>query len=1765
MAEPLYPNLPRAQTALVNKYRAIGPQIQQLPPEVRRALLQMDVDRVQRGANPLSYQSEHRQSETEVAISSMLGGATQKPSKNILQRALGDIRDIGVGVSKMLIPPLTPGLARQNPLVQEFQALGDPRTFQGVQGLGEISQLPLLRWLPGAYWAEALGTGQPGLLLEHPVMAALDILPYAQRGVTQLARAGRLGAEGGELAARMQQAALTSNRPRGLFFEEPLVPLTKFAKEAVPPARRAQAAAFLEQRGPIGRFFAQQTTPHRDVAEAFNIEKARMGAEFADLRATKVEQLRKHGVSPERSEELARIVQAEPDRIAGLPANERAFIDEYGQGTDWALEQLSGFQREFEGEVYNAGVADRLERYRNTRLEPAAQEVIDATENARIGGMLGQLPELSVRQQVDLITEAIDTDRASVQMASNVEKSLVVSGVDTAPLREAIGNWRTHRSRKVKSGMAKDVWEAREAELRNEVADEFRRAAEAPVAEGQMTPGQLRSETTALLNEPPPIPEPPRGGLDQQQMRKLRNRLTVHEGAMESPRARQPKKAMELAEGLANVEPRLRPALERLKAAERNWVAARGGGTPKQRKSAFRHLVATIEDATDLPVELIGDITARNQIPANVATRDLGVFVEKNRLPRWRRTASQLRRIGETAHAANVDTITNTVEEALRRFDEQLNGRVVDGKRQLGLVEMLEQVDGQISEATVRVDRLGALAEARRLADMAGTRRLPDRARRILDELKNVEDPLAEIARLNERIDALEAQRGQLHPRFAQADSQLRRAVGTMDDYVGNTITAGQAPLHPFLQQHFGGVGSEAFPLLRDRARFIAELKRASTSTDRSSQLAFARALRGPFSDQLADWATSPTGVRAVDDAVEQAREVLRYGDPLDETQKQAIWGTFRDEFRAFADEAARFELTPEDVARRKNIASQREWLIPPRRERPRPGGVDITPPSKYAAKVTDISRALADENYNTAAKQALSLADQLDRIGLNDQAERFRAVGREATRLTALPKLEELALRMRENADTRAAKVTSAESALRRHREIFEGLKAKNLPGRWAPLRDKLARDSLAHLFESGQISEKLAARLEKKVAAGKLTEGEADALVHIDYDVDQMVRWAREGDTELIEATVRNPEMTGIIQEAFRDADSEVRRMMAEGVEPPRYVHSVPVGRETAIRHPSPRTTAGLTPTQTRERVQNMAPAYPDMYLSLTHQLYEVVRYHGTQRFVDQFDQMGLSKPYEQVAAELEPRVQRRARRTGRDERVVRTEMIQELYEIWDKDAVVQRRPVSGRWKVRRPATGNRAAQAGDVLIPRSLAKTLRELTTPTDSALAKMADPALGLFRSSVLAFSPRWHAYNLLSGAVMLLARTGPSILQDFAEARRMMRIPEVRESFRQSQAIIREGTERMPPEISHGALGIPEDLGPGPRDTGISMWDNLSPELQGTTRSWMRRLTTARDLSYSLNGMIDDMYRALAYLYGKRKDVPNPEAYGVELANKVMQDWNRHTPFERSALRYALPFYGWIKHILGYVFTYPFDHPMRAAFVGNFARTEIADRETGLPDRFDNMVQISGDEEGRGQFLSLRGANPFADVSEYLSWEGLVGNLNPMAQVFLESSGVNPITGSAELFPATTYDEETGRLKAARPSVWSTAVRSFVPQAGVVQDIFLPSADTQRLAREQPDVYQARIASGLGVPFGLTSVFPPRGREFDLREEIARAGIALNTQMWNDVREGLKSGDWSRISRWPQLRPALPLLEQWAQQGLLDQYQAPASLADLLAG
>lgn len=583
---------------------------------------------------------------------------------------------------------------------------------------------------------------------------------------------------------------------------------------------------------------------------------------------------------------------------------------------------------------------------------------------------------------------------------------------------------------------------------------------------------------------------------------------------------------------------------------------------------------------------------------------------------------------------------------------------------------------------------------------------------------------------------------------------------------------------------------------------------------------------------------------------------------------------------------------------------------------------------------------------------------------------------------------------------------------------------------------------------------------------------------------------------------------EMRQIVREA-----SESWQMLREQGLDPIFVHRVSPEHLAQVSFPNiiPR----VTPVRsTRLRRMDFAPYLEDVAVGLRADAIDILRQEGARRFVDEITRR-YSRSEEDLTQELWDQATARAQRKGyTDVRRALDEIIQQEWTRWDPESYFADQRVRSF-----------TVQSGRPWIPKSVADNLDRMTKPALGTIGSLFEPATRVFRTALLPLSMRWHVNNLMGGYITTALRTDPFVvMRNWTEARRLLR---------------EEGLPAGAPPT--GMVSAPLDVQEW--GTTASAASKLNVAFSHKAGSQMRKILedfweksgNLVEKSFKFNQDVDTFFRAITYVDAYQKalkrgvDDITAQAYGVAALRKTMVNWDMMTPIERSIMRSVFPFYGWMKFMIDYVMTFPGDHPLRASVLSTFARTEMEDWDTGLPQRFQEMFFLGDmDANGHTKAIALGAANPFRDVSNYFTLQGFMGQVHPAFSTIMETLGIDPISGSQDLYPNMRYNPETGRLEVDKPT-WSTfganLLRNFVPQAGALLNLTGLSGEFRELAEANPAAATRSIFSDFGIP----SIY----RSIDIPEERLRAELGRLASFQAARREAISEGTSAPISQWSQ--------------------------------
>jgi hypothetical protein len=303
------------------------------------------------------------------------------------------------------------------------------------------------------------------------------------------------------------------------------------------------------------------------------------------------------------------------------------------------------------------------------------------------------------------------------------------------------------------------------------------------------------------------------------------------------------------------------------------------------------------------------------------------------------------------------------------------------------------------------------------------------------------------------------------------------------------------------------------------------------------------------------------------------------------------------------------------------------------------------------------------------------------------------------------------------------------------------------------------------------------------------------------------------------------------------------------------------------------------------------------------------------------------------------------------------------------------------------------------------------------------------------------------------------------------------------------------------------------------------------------------LRALADINFRFTNYVRSMEAAVAYLDGAAKvarrdgkvtiedsetgkmvEVSSERAVkeGVHHVQQVFGNLNRMAPLERQIAQSIMPFYGWQKHILGYVLSFPFDHPYRAMILSQLAFNSSQAVPLAYPIRL-QLLMFLGSPDGQGNVnaVDIRSLDPFRDVANYATWTGFFESLNPALTAPLAMAfGSQAIYGSSSLYPGVTYNAFYGIQTSTSGGSWINGLEQWVPQAGAVASAAQAAGGLRSEWKTDRSAAIKSMLESLNIPF----VTPPVNlKQLAAKDEDARFETA-KTAAYN----AFSSGDFSGL-------------------------------------
>lgn len=557
-------------------------------------------------------------------------------------------------------------------------------------------------------------------------------------------------------------------------------------------------------------------------------------------------------------------------------------------------------------------------------------------------------------------------------------------------------------------------------------------------------------------------------------------------------------------------------------------------------------------------------------------------------------------------------------------------------------------------------------------------------------------------------------------------------------------------------------------------------------------------------------------------------------------------------------------------------------------------------------------------------------------------------------------------------------------------------------------------------------------------------------------------------------------------------QDVQTGWTRLVAAGYDPI-HIHTVTESTMPGVLYGRPLAQRFTTPDVVKERVFDLRPRITDAAMGLTASAVEFIRASGTEQMI--LDHvMPLARTNDEVMKDMAPFLHRLERKSPRGISSIGGSFEQIRGERWVKF------DPAGLWNFSTPRL-EAIANERDLYLPKHIADQVAEMSKPpTSNALTRGMNRTTAIFKVSVLT-GPRHLAHVTLGGVMFMLGRAH---IDDFLH-------------WKEAIDLARDPT-KMPSALSHGLDHMTTD----------QIFSEAAGNKLGSMFS--KALGPAKAMARA-EEFVANFQRAMSYLGGKGRALRKglsaemAEEIGIRHANKIFMDFNGYTSFERGIIKQVFPFYSFTRHILGYVLTYPIDHPLRASILSNIAEIHRKDLESGLPETFQNLFYLGPmGKDGNVSAIDLRTFNPMRDVGNMFSLRGFFTSLNPVAQAALQAGGVNPLTGSPQLYAEMQFDPVTGSMISKRPKdIALKTAEAIVPPISALDNFLGLSANIRAMKASSPLAARKSLFSALNIPF------VPQTYNLPATKTKIEQRLYLDAQ--NKMTAATTTGDFSEVSRY----------------------------------
>lgn len=404
----------------------------------------------------------------------------------------------------------------------------------------------------------------------------------------------------------------------------------------------------------------------------------------------------------------------------------------------------------------------------------------------------------------------------------------------------------------------------------------------------------------------------------------------------------------------------------------------------------------------------------------------------------------------------------------------------------------------------------------------------------------------------------------------------------------------------------------------------------------------------------------------------------------------------------------------------------------------------------------------------------------------------------------------------------------------------------------------------------------------------------------------------------------------------------------------------------------------------------------------------------------------------------------------------------------------------------------------------IPKDVAKELNQIFKPGtfEKVLRKTYDPAIDMWRVSVLGMVPRWLYNNTVGNIILsIMGKTDPFAFGK--SAKEMFARTKFGKGIQQRE--ISKGV--FAKEYAGGEMAKAGQLGGLAREQTqflrpIENWLNLLEQAknykalripaiatQNLIKGW---IALGKPIGF-LNKVTENWFRGAMYIsktegkfLGFQLDKPVPPAEGIKYVNEFLFDYSNLSRFERATFRRALPFWNWQKNITKFAFTFPLRYPTRGLIVGALLQdyVDYINEVNQKEDKTKSILRIKTDMtyENKPLYLNIKSAIPFSDVFRTIPTNfetfGRFLTSNPVSKIIIERAfRINSFTGQPFSQPKEMQQfDEYGKPILPLPTLREHIGKQF-PQIDIGRDI----ADTlqygkpiKRYETGEPKIYRGQV-------------------------------------------------------------------------------------------